>query len=319
MFMYAVAQSFWGFIAAEVVIAVGSTCATGAFEAWLVDSLKHYGHTEEEVHGLKRRIFAREEQLNHCASIGAGLLGAWFATWHPVAPWLVGGIGFSVAGVLTLVVMREDYFVPQRYRMGEGVDKLKQTVVSGVSYARTHPSVRFLMVLSTVQAFTVMAPNMQWQPLFLPLVRSEADLGFVWAGMAFALAIGSGLTVKTHGWMKHEAQALVLTQLAIGLGIGLTVLCRPLSFALVIFLLHEIARGLWRPLKRAYLNDHIPSQERATIISCESVVNHLGGTVGLILSGGLAHATSISTTWVVVSAILIMATFVVARFSRAVR
>src|SRR3989344_3967159 len=37
MFVYGLADSFWGFAAAEAISALGNTFSSGAFQAWLID------------------------------------------------------------------------------------------------------------------------------------------------------------------------------------------------------------------------------------------------------------------------------------------
>lgn len=66
----------------------------------------------------------------------------------------------------------------------------------------------------------------------------------------------------------------------------------------------EIARGVFRPLKDVYLNDNIPSKERATLISFEATSHHIGGAGGLLVSGFLAEKLSIPVTWTFSGALL---------------
>src|SRR6185369_4258736 len=42
MFVYGSSHTFFGFVLAEMLGAVGTTFRSGAFQAWLVDSLKHH-------------------------------------------------------------------------------------------------------------------------------------------------------------------------------------------------------------------------------------------------------------------------------------
>ena len=71
-----------------------------------------------------------------------------------------------------------------------------------------------------------------------------------------------------------------------------------------VFLVHEIGRGVFRPVKDSYLNKWIDAKERATTLSYESLVNHAGGAVGLVISGLLAKYLSIPVAWVAGGSIL---------------
>src|SRR3989475_6839820 len=51
------------------------------------------------------------------------------------------------------------------------------------------------------------------------------------------------------------------------------------------------------PVKRAYLNAHIPTAQRATIISLDSMFANAGGVIGQSGWGWLARVRSIGEAW----------------------
>ena len=65
MFVYGNSHTFTGFTLAEVIAAIGMTFRSGAFQAWLVDSLKHHGYE-----GEYNRLFGRESLFRQ---IGGGI------------------------------------------------------------------------------------------------------------------------------------------------------------------------------------------------------------------------------------------------------
>ncbi|HBY73156.1 MAG TPA: hypothetical protein DEG44_00495, partial [Candidatus Kerfeldbacteria bacterium] len=68
----------------------------------------------------------------------------------------------------------------------------------------------------------------------------------------------------------------------------------------------EIGRGLMAPLHKSYLNKHIPSAERATLLSFNSLVSKIGAGIGLITFGWLAKQYSISLTWLLAGILLLL-------------
>src|SRR2546422_10517740 len=69
-------------------------------------------------------------------------------------------------------------------------------------------------------------------------------------------------------------------------------------FAVVsLYLLYGVAVGLAMPVKQAYLNAHIPSAQRATIISLDSMFASSGGGLGPTAWGRGARARAIGTAW----------------------
>ena len=87
------------------------------------------------------------------------------------------------------------------------------------------------------------------------------------------------------------------------LGLGVTAGAQqavPLRFVAVVglYLVYGVALGVMGPVKQGYLNAHIPSTHRATIISLDSFFANLGGVAGQSGWGYLARARSIAEAWV---------------------
>ena len=116
MFLYAAAHSFWGFVVAESVAAIGATFASGAFQAWLVDRLRHQGYS-----GPLGKIFAREQQIRNGVGIVAAMLGAYAAERNSSLPWFCGGCMFLMAGTLAVIYMKEEQFVHKKFFWCDGV------------------------------------------------------------------------------------------------------------------------------------------------------------------------------------------------------
>src|SRR3989475_11185308 len=60
------------------------------------------------------------------------------------------------------------------------------------------------------------------------------------------------------------------------------------------------------PVKRAYLNAHIPTAQRATIISLDSMFANAGGVIGQSGWGWLARVRSIGEAWAFAGATLLL-------------
>lgn len=304
MLVYGMSHSFWGFALAEAIGAVGSTFASGAFQAWLIDRLKHQGFT-----GSFQKIFAREQQVKGVVAIGSAIIGAFLAGWKIESPWFFGFAVMGTAGCLAFFYMREeDEFVHKKFSFTDGIKAMTKIVTVSARYGASNTAVRFILIVSVIQFFAVQAPNMQWQPFFGQFLPDKTSFGFVYASMSAAMIIGSILAPRFLKTVKDEKMAISLSQMVIGTGICLTTMFHRLAPALGIFLVHEVARGLFVPLKDAYLNDNIPSDKRATLISFDSISHHVGGMIGLLASGAMAQYLSIPVAWMVSGLVLIGST-----------
>jgi MFS family permease len=73
--------------------------------------------------------------------------------------------------------------------------------------------------------------------------------------------------------------------------------------------LQESGRGGFDPIKKAYFNKRIPSDKRATIISFDSMIQHLGAFVGLLIGGWIANTVSIRASWAFSGLVLFFISF----------
>jgi MFS family permease len=80
--------------------------------------------------------------------------------------------------------------------------------------------------------------------------------------------------------------------------------------------LHEVGRGLFAPLRDAYVNDSIPEGERATLLSCGSLPSHFGAMIGLLISGAVALRFQVGPTWIASGAVMIVLTLVVSQIKK---
>jgi MFS family permease len=306
--IYFFADSFWACALAEAISAIGMTFATGAFDAWLVDELKYHGYE-----GKTQWIFSRGQQIGKITGLVSAMIGSWLGSVNLAIPWIASGLSLIIGGLLAIVLMREQSFQRRPYSMIAGWREMGLTFKAGLSYVKQSTAIRFLIVMGLVQSFSVMAANMQWTPWFSGLLKGSSQLGFIWWGIAIAIVFGSELANRISKTSLSEKQALIATNIAIGIGIALAALWQNFAVGISIFLFHELFRGMYKPLKDAYLNANIPSEQRATLISFDAMAFHVGGAVGSVVSGWLANSYGIPTAWMVSGLSLVLGTLLIAK------
>ena len=303
MFVYGSSHTFIGFVCAEVIAAIGATFRTGAFQAWLVDSLKHRAYE-----GSYTRIFGRESMFNQIGGGVGAITGSYLATHNPSYPWFVGGVGMAIVAVVAFITMREEYFVRGVFSWKKGFTSMKEVAVSSIRYGANHKAVRFILIITFVQIYAVQAINMYWQPFFRNHGVREAHLGLLFTGMMAFIALGGFLVsrIKTEG---KERSMILMAMVYVGVIIAMSALSSLVPLAIVLFLLHEVGRGFWQPMKDSYLQQRIPSHERATITSFCAIAPHIGGAIGLVISGVIAQAFGITVAWIVGGTVLVCGAF----------
>src|SRR5262250_4033503 len=108
--LYFFADGFAQFVVAEFIDALGTTLATGAFDAWAIDGMRVEGD-ERPVD----RVFARANMFGQATAIIGGFAAAQLAERDIALPWLIGTSGFLVCATVGAIVMREQR-LPSRAR-----------------------------------------------------------------------------------------------------------------------------------------------------------------------------------------------------------
>jgi len=301
--VYGFSHTFFGFLCAEIISAVGATFKSGAFQAWLVDSLKHRGYTDSY-----NKIFSRENIFNRIGAGGGAILGAYLSVRNPALPWFIGGGIMFFVMIFAYLTMQEEYFVHVIFSWKKGLYSMKQVAVTSIHYGSTHKAVKFILITTFIQIYAVKALDMYWQPFFKNLHVEEKHLGFLFTAIALCLAAGAFLA----SWMKTEGkerQFILWTMLYVGVLVIIATTSSWLPLTILFFVFHEIGRGFWEPMKNSYLHERIPSNERATISSFCSIAPHIGGAIGLLISGLIAQGFGISVSWIVSGGVLILGAF----------
>ena len=83
--IYTFSSTFWAFVLAEIVLGIGWTFSSGAFDAWLKDKLDFHGCEKSKL----RSVFSMKAQITFATSAIFALLGSWLAKVNMSWPWAV--------------------------------------------------------------------------------------------------------------------------------------------------------------------------------------------------------------------------------------
>lgn len=287
--IYYFSQSFWVFILAEVIGAIGHTFVSGAAEAWVVDSLKARG----EDH-LKEQVF-RQEQFSKTIGVTIGcFLGAWLGEINLSLPWLATSFFMFIAGLFSLLFIKENYIREKEEIKSDKFKQFKNAWRCGVK----NKELLYVMSFGALIALSIQGLNMQWTLLFKDYYGlSSVHLGYLFILISLAIAVGGRFSKRIKKVFKDERLLIVLPQAFTAIAIIISSKVSGLIFVGGAFLLHEFGRGIFSPVKQNYINDRIESKTRATLLSLESMFSKLGAFIGLMLSGFLANNFGINTTW----------------------
>ncbi len=300
--IYFFATSFWMFILAEIIGALGITFISGALDAWMVDALKHHHYT-----GKLEKIYADEGFFRLLGLIIGSLSGAYLGETDLSLPWLCSAIGLTLSGFYALLKMRDYHFTPRKPSLNFNWRPLKENAKSSIQYGIKHRSVFYIVIFGAVLAWSLEGVNKQWALTFTDYGLSVSSLGLMFNGVSLAIFLGGRLAILAVRCIKQEKRCLILTQVVTGVGLLLAGIMFNLELTMIGFYVHEVGRGLFKPLKSAYLNRRLRSQTRATVLSFDSMIGQLGSGLGLLTSGVIAEFFSISLSWIISGAMILIA------------
>jgi MFS family permease len=284
------------FSVVSVFMGLGFTFYSGAMEAWLVDALAVTGFTEA-LDG----VFARGQQITGAAmlvgTVGGGLLGQIDLS----LPYVARSALLAAVFVIAYLVMHDLGFTPRRVTAAELPAEVARNARAGVHFGWSQPGLRMLMLASLVQMGYLAWAFYASQPYLLELLDSDAVwiAGVVAAGIALSTIAGNQLVRLLSRRCGRRTTILLgaaalQTCAAVVLG-----LAGSFWVALPALLVVTAALGLISPVRQAYLHQVVPSEQRATVVSFDSMVANAGGFGGQLGLGALGEARGAGTAFVV--------------------
>ncbi|WP_240642468.1 MFS transporter [Microbacterium sulfonylureivorans] len=267
---------FWAWAIVSVLLGLGFTFFSGAVDAWLVDALKATGYT-----GSLETVFGRAQIVGGIAMLSGSVLGGVIAQATNLGvPFLIRGAILLVMFLVAVLLMRDLGFTPDR---SESPLRATRTVLrASIRYGLGDPPVRWLMLTSPFTAGVGIYVFYALQPYLLELWGDEeaySVAGLAAALLAGASIVGGALAPWARRLFRRRTSTILLSTVASALvliGLGLV---RNFWVAIVLVALWGIAAAIDDPVHRAYLNDMIPSKQRATVLSFDSLMGSGGGVV----------------------------------------
>lgn len=283
------------FALVSVGMGLGFTFYSGAMEAWLVDAL-----AVTEYRGILDRVFARGQQITGAAMLVGTVGGGFLGQIDLAIPYLVRSALLAVVFVVAFVVMHDLGFTPRRVSAAELPGEIVRNGKAGVEFGWGQRPLRLLMLASLVQVGFFTWGFYASQPYLLELLDSDAVwiAGLVAAGVALSTIAGNQVVSIASRYCGRRTTLLLgaaalQTSAAIVLG-----LAGSFWVALPAFLLVTASIGVTSPVRQAYLHQVVPTEQRATVVSFDSMVSNVGGVGGQVGLGALGEARSVGAAFV---------------------
>jgi MFS family permease len=304
LLMWNMHAPFWGWAIASALLGLGFTFFSGATEAWLVDALAATGFS-----GNLESVFGRAQVVSGGAMLVGSVAGGFIAQATDLGvPYIVRAAMLGVTLVIAWWFMHDLGFTPER-----GVTPVTavRTVIKGaVDGGLRNRPVRWLMLAAPFTVGVGFYAFYALQPYLLELYGDPSAYGI--AGLAAAVVAGAqilgGLTVPwVRRLFKRRTDALILSGIVTVVLMVLIGLTTSFAVALALMTAWCLVAAIEAPMRQAFINGLIPSQQRATVLSFDSLIGSSGGVVAQPVLGRTADLFGYPASYVVAGAIQALA------------
>jgi MFS family permease len=288
--------SFWWWAVVSMLLGLGFTFFSGAVEAWLVDAMRF-----AEYEGGLEVVFGRGQMIGGVAMLGGSVAGGVIAQATSLGVPFLLRVGVLLAMfVLAYRLMHDLGFTPAAE--AHPLDAVKTVFNASIDHGLKNPPVRWVMLAAPFGAGVGIYTFYALQPFLLDLY-GDPDAYSV-AGLAAAIVAGSQIlggfaAPKIRGLFRKRTTALILGTLASALSLALLGFTDSFWIALALLVIWGMIFAAEMPIQQAYLNDMIPSQQRATVLSFNSLMGSSGGVVIQPILGKTADAYSYANSFLV--------------------
>ncbi|HEX2414742.1 MAG TPA: MFS transporter [Thermoleophilaceae bacterium] len=302
--LWQVKAPFWQWAVVSMLVGLGFTFFSGAVEAWLVDALTAVGFT-----GELETVFGRGQVVSGAAMLTGAVAGGFVAQQTSLGvPFLLRGFVLAVMFVVAFRLMHDIGFSPVR---GEGpVAEMRKIAASSIDHGWRVPAVKWLMLESLFTGGVGIYGFYALQPYLLELYgdpEAYQIAGLVAAIVAGAQILGGVAAPWIRRLFRRRTSALIAASALGTATLALTGVFENFWVVIGLIVVWGLLFAASMPIRQVYLNGLIPSQQRATILSFDSLMSSSGGVWAQPLLGRAADVYGYAPSYLIGAGISLLA------------
>jgi MFS family permease len=274
--LWQIEASFWPWAAVSMLLGLGFTFFSGATDAWLVDALQATG-----FEGDLESVFGKAQIVSGAGMLTGSVAGGYIAQATSLGvPFVLRGAVLLVMFGVAFALMHDIGFTPARR---EGlVGGVRRIAGASVEYGWRVPAVKWIMLASPFTGGVAIYAFYALQPYLLELYdnpEAYGIAGLVAAIVAGAQIVGGIAAPRIRKLFHRRTSALFAATAASAATLALIGVFEQFWVVIGLIAVWGLLFAASMPIHHAYLNGLIPSQQRATILSFDSMMGSSGGVV----------------------------------------
>ncbi len=274
LFMWQIHGPFWGWALSSVILGLGFTFFSGALEAWLVDALR-----ATKFKGSLEGVFAKGQMVGGIAMLTGSILGGIIAQFTNLGvPYILRALILFINFATAFFLMKDLGFKPKK--TGDPIGDIRKIFMNSLKHGLKNPPVRWVMLAAPFTTGVSFYVFYALQPFLLNLygnAKAYSIAGLVAAIAASAQIVGGFAATKITKIFKKRTTILLFGTLLTALILILVSFVNNFWLALILIFLWGMIFAVILPARQTYLNGLIPSGQRATVLSFDSLMGSSGG------------------------------------------
>jgi MFS family permease len=302
--LWQIEAPFWEWAIASMLLGLGFTFFSGAVEAWLVDALAATGFT-----GEIETVFGRGQTVPCAGMLTGSVAGGFIAAQVSLgAPFVLRGVVLAVMFVVAFRMMHDVGFTAEKG--GRPLAEMRKIAEASIEYGWRVPAVKWLMVEALFTGGVGIYGFYALQPYLLELYgdpEAYQVAGLVAAVVAGAQIVGGMAAPRIRRMFKRRTSALLVTATLSAASLALMGAIESFAVVIAAVVVWGLLFAATMPIRQAYLNGLIPSRQRATILSFDSMMTSSGGVWAQPALGRAADAWGYAPSYLIAAGISTLA------------
>ena len=304
VYILAFHNGFWPFLIAKIISGAGVSLASGADQALIYDTLKRLKREKDH-----KKVSGTIRFTSNTVRAFVFIIGGFLFSISPKLT-AIASLPFMVVNFILATFLIEPYESKRKTTIKNSWLQLKE----GLHYFRNHGYIKYITLFSIPVSAAISVFLSSSSAYFEAILIPVSFIGV----LAFISSVSSGYMAKVAHSIEEklgEKKSISLCQLAPTLGVFLMAIMIPKIGALFYFLI-PITQGFFEVITNDYMNKHVESSHRATMLSMQSMFDQLGVFIAFPFVGYMTKLYSMQTAFLMFGGFIVVYLVILALCSK---